>query len=70
MRLWSLALLCWLLASAAFAEEAGLTLYVFKKGLPVSGWVNLDKPYDFGSTQAVGKVRWLFTAQKAGSTPG
>ncbi len=37
-----------------------------KKGLPVSGWVNLDKPYDFGSTQAVGKVRWLFTAQKAG----
>ncbi|MCE3288386.1 MAG: pseudouridine synthase [Caulobacter sp.] len=37
-----------------------------KKGLPVSGWVNLDKPYDLGSTQAVGKVRWLFTAQKAG----
>ncbi|MBI1404706.1 MAG: tRNA pseudouridine(55) synthase TruB [Caulobacter sp.] len=37
-----------------------------KKGDPVSGWVNLDKPYDFGSTQAVGKVRWLFNAQKAG----
>ncbi|MBX3480847.1 MAG: tRNA pseudouridine(55) synthase TruB [Caulobacter sp.] len=37
-----------------------------KKGLPVSGWVNLDKPYDFGSTQAVGRVRWLFNAQKAG----
>jgi tRNA pseudouridine55 synthase len=37
-----------------------------KKGLPVSGWVNLDKPYDLGSTQAVGKVRWLYTAQKAG----
>ena len=37
-----------------------------KKGDPVSGWVCLDKPYDFGSTQAVGRVRWLFNAQKAG----
>ncbi len=37
-----------------------------KKGDPVSGWVNLDKPYELGSTQAVGKVRWLFNAQKAG----
>jgi tRNA pseudouridine55 synthase len=37
-----------------------------RKGQAVSGWVNLDKPYDFGSTQAVGKIRWLFDAQKAG----
>ncbi|HRD47023.1 MAG TPA: tRNA pseudouridine(55) synthase TruB [Caulobacter sp.] len=37
-----------------------------KKGDPVSGWVCLDKPYDFGSTQAVGRVRWMFNAQKAG----
>ena len=37
-----------------------------KKGLAISGWINLDKPYDFGSTQAVGRVRWLFNAQKAG----
>lgn len=37
-----------------------------KKGDPVSGWINLDKPYDFGSTQAVGRVRRLFNAQKAG----
>ena len=37
-----------------------------KKGRPVSGWLVLDKPYDFGSTQAVGKIRWLFQAQKAG----
>ena len=37
-----------------------------KKGEAVSGWINLDKPYDFGSTQAVGKVRWIFNAQKAG----
>ena len=26
----------------------------------------LDKPYGLGSTSAVGKVRWLYTAQKAG----
>jgi tRNA pseudouridine55 synthase len=32
----------------------------------VSGWVILDKPYDMTSTQAVGKVRWLFGAKKAG----
>jgi tRNA pseudouridine55 synthase len=37
-----------------------------KKGEAISGWVNFDKPYDFGSTQSVGKVRWLFDAQKAG----
>jgi tRNA pseudouridine55 synthase len=37
-----------------------------KKGDPVSGWVCLDKPYDFGSTQAVGRVRRLFNARKAG----
>ncbi len=37
-----------------------------KKGLPVSGWVCLDKPLDMGSTQAVGRVRRLFEAQKAG----
>lgn len=33
---------------------------------PVSGWVVLDKPYNMTSTQAVGKVRWLFSAAKAG----
>ena len=32
----------------------------------VSGWLVLDKPYDMTSTQAVGKVRWLFSAAKAG----
>ena len=37
-----------------------------KKGRPVSGWLVLDKPYDFGSTEAVSKIRWLFKAQKAG----
>jgi tRNA pseudouridine55 synthase len=32
----------------------------------ISGWVVLDKPYDMTSTQAVGKVRWLLAAAKAG----
>lgn len=32
----------------------------------ISGWLVLNKPYDFGSTQAVGKVRWLLSAKKAG----
>ncbi len=32
----------------------------------VDGWVVLDKPLGMGSTQAVGKVRWLFAAEKAG----
>jgi tRNA pseudouridine55 synthase len=33
---------------------------------PVHGWLILDKPYGMSSTQAVGKVRWLFNAEKAG----
>ena len=37
-----------------------------KKGNPIHGWVVLDKPLTMGSTSAVGKVRWLYTAQKAG----
>ncbi|MBO9096614.1 MULTISPECIES: tRNA pseudouridine(55) synthase TruB [unclassified Rhizobium] len=36
------------------------------KGRPVSGWLILDKPIDFGSTEAVSKIKWLFNAQKAG----
>jgi tRNA pseudouridine55 synthase len=36
------------------------------KGRPVSGWLILDKPVDFGSTEAVSKIKWLFKAQKCG----
>jgi len=32
----------------------------------IDGWVVLDKPLTMTSTQAVGKVRWLFGAEKAG----
>src|SRR4029079_15444394 len=37
-----------------------------KKGNPVHGWVILDKPQGMTSTQAVGAVRRIFGAQKAG----
>ncbi|MBA2126387.1 tRNA pseudouridine(55) synthase TruB [Hyphomicrobium methylovorum] len=37
-----------------------------KKGAPVHGWLVLDKPINMTSTQAVGAVRRLLNAQKAG----
>src|ERR1700759_3750247 len=37
-----------------------------KKGNPVHGWVVLDKTIGMTSTQAVGAVRRIFDAQKAG----
>ncbi|MBI1340363.1 tRNA pseudouridine(55) synthase TruB [bacterium] len=37
-----------------------------KKGDPVTGWLNLDKPEETTSTQAVAIVRRRFNAQKAG----
>ena len=37
-----------------------------RKGQAISGWVCLDKPEGLGSTQAVGRVRRAFDAQKAG----
>lgn len=37
-----------------------------RKGAPINGWVNLDKPYDLGSTPALAKVRRAYNAQKAG----
>ena len=37
-----------------------------KKGRPIHGWLILDKPQDLTSTAAVGKIKRLFQAQKAG----
>ncbi|WP_373355375.1 tRNA pseudouridine(55) synthase TruB [Pseudoroseicyclus sp. CXY001] len=37
-----------------------------RKGRPVSGWLIVDKPAGMGSTDVVGKARWLLQAQKAG----
>lgn len=37
-----------------------------RKGNPVNGWINLDKPLGLTSTQAIGKLRRLYTPQKIG----
>ncbi len=37
-----------------------------KRGQPVHGWVVFDKPLGMTSTQAVGKIRRIFDAEKAG----
>ena len=37
-----------------------------RKGVPVHGWVNLNKPAGIGSTQALAIVRRALNAQKAG----
>ncbi|MEM7766907.1 MAG: tRNA pseudouridine(55) synthase TruB [Pseudomonadota bacterium] len=37
-----------------------------RKGIPVHGWLNLDKPQDMTSTQAVGILKRLTNAQKVG----
>ncbi len=37
-----------------------------KRGEKVDGWINLDKPLGLTSTQALGKVRRVLNAQKAG----
>jgi tRNA pseudouridine55 synthase len=37
-----------------------------RRGRPVHGWVVFDKPLGMTSTQAVGKIRRIFDAEKAG----
>tara|TARA_B100000427_G_scaffold293242_1_gene271097 strand:+ start:292 stop:1218 length:927 start_codon:yes stop_codon:yes gene_type:complete len=37
-----------------------------RKGLPIHGWINLDKPLGVTSTQAVGRIKRLFNAAKVG----
>ncbi|MGL4238062.1 tRNA pseudouridine(55) synthase TruB [Tabrizicola sp.] len=37
-----------------------------KKGRPVTGWLVIDKPAGVTSTAVVNKVKWAFSAQKAG----
>ncbi len=39
-----------------------------RKGRDIHGIILLDKPLGYSSSQAVQKVRWLFTARKAGHT--
>ncbi len=37
-----------------------------KKGLPIDGWLVVDKPLGVTSSQVVSKARWALQAQKAG----
>ncbi len=37
-----------------------------KRGTPIHGWINLNKPVGVTSTQAVGKIRRALNAQKVG----
>ncbi len=37
-----------------------------RKGRPIHGWLNFDKPENMTSTQAVGTLKRLFNAQKVG----
>lgn len=37
-----------------------------KKGLPIHGWINVNKPLGMTSTQVVGKIRYALKAQKVG----
>lgn len=37
-----------------------------KKGNPVHGWINFDKPYGMTSTQAIGRIRRVLNPQKIG----
>jgi len=39
---------------------------VKRKKEAIHGWIVLDKPLGLSSTQALGKVRWLLNAEKAG----
>lgn len=54
------------MTAAAFGQKVPHMSQIKTKKRDVSGWLVLDKPYDMTSTQAVGKVRWLFGAKKAG----
>ncbi|NVK19866.1 MAG: tRNA pseudouridine(55) synthase TruB [Methylocystaceae bacterium] len=37
-----------------------------KKGIPIHGWLIIDKPLEMSSNNVVGKARWLTKAQKVG----
>ena len=37
-----------------------------KKGIPINGWLNIDKPIGMTSTQVIGRVRRITNAQKLG----
>ncbi len=49
------------------AQVSGLVGNSLKKiRNKIHGWLVIDKPYGMGSTQALGKVKWLLKPEKAG----
>ena len=39
-----------------------------RKKLEISGLLLIDKPLGFSSNQALSKIKWIFSAKKAGHT--
>ena len=39
-----------------------------KEKLKINGLLLIDKPLGFSSNQALSKIKWIFSAQKAGHT--
>ena len=52
--------------SAREARRRGEPRQKRSSRLEINGWINLDKPTGVSSTQAVGRVKFLFNARKAG----
>jgi tRNA pseudouridine55 synthase len=55
-------------SGAAIRERRGLREPQQKRStrVDINGWINLDKPTGISSTQAVGRIKFLFNAKKAG----
>jgi tRNA pseudouridine55 synthase len=52
--------------SRAEAREHGEPRQKRSSRVEIDGWINLDKPTGVSSTQAVGRLKFLFNAKKAG----
>jgi tRNA pseudouridine55 synthase len=55
-------------SGAAIRERRGAREPQQKRStrVDINGWINLDKPTGISSTQAVGRIKFLFNAKKAG----
>ena len=53
-------------ASERASRKQGKTPQRRSTRVEVNGWINLDKPVGVSSTQAVGRLKFLFNARKAG----
>jgi tRNA pseudouridine55 synthase len=53
-------------ANAREGRRLGQSRQKRSSRLEINGWINLDKPTGVSSTQAVGRLKFLFNAKKAG----